>query len=527
MLRIARPGAGTFTKCSQSAPYNRPPMQPTASILADRPAAADRNLARFFLACVALVTAHRLLALGRLALDPYVDEAYYWGWAQALDWGYYSKPPLIAALLALSGSLLGDTLFALKAPSLILYPATALLIHRLGCTLFDARVGTWAGLAFLTLPAVSALGLFASTDAPLLFCWAFGLLVLWQALEEGRLVQWLGVGLAAGLGLMSKYTMIAFVGTAFLALLAHPAGRRQILRPGPWAGLLLAAAIFAPNLWWNWQHGFPTFQHTAEITRVGARGWHPEELGEFLAAQWLSFGPLLALGLLLPMLNLPRLWAEPRLRFLLIFVLPLFAVVCVQALTGRANGNWAAPVFVAASVLVAADAALRGRRRLLLAAIALNAALGIGLYHWQDILAAAGQPPSGRSDPYKRARGWTEMVQAVGPRLDAQRALAPDTLLMGDDRELLAQLIYGLRPARYARWQADPHVVDHYGLTAPLTAADTGPVLFVSIRRDATALAEVTRRFDSAEHLDDIDVALYPDFHRRASIWLLKGFKGY
>lgn len=501
-------------------------MQPTTSVLAER-AAADRTLSWFFLACVAAATAYRLAVLGRLGLDPYVDEAYYWGWAQALDWGYYSKPPLIAGLLALSERLFGDHLYALKAPSLILYPATALVIHRLGCTLFDARVGVWAGLAFLTLPATSTLGLFASTDAPLLFFWALGLLLLWRALGDGSLAQWLGAGVVAGLGLMSKYTMIAFVGSAFLALLADPAARRQLRRPAPWIGVLAAAAILAPNLWWNWRHGFPTFQHTAEITRVSARGWHPDELGEFVGAQWLSFGPLLSLGLLLPLLQPRRLWADARLRYLLIFVLPLLAVVCAQALTGRANGNWGAPTFVAASLFVVADAALRRRRRLLLAAIALNVALGVGIYHWPDILRLAGSAPSGHSDPYKRARGWHELVDAVRPHFDAQLAAHPDTILLGDDRELLAQLIYGLRPQHYARWQANPHIVDHYGLTAPLTAADTSPLLFVSIQRDPAALTAIAARFDSAEALGDIDVAVYPDFHRRASLWLLKGFKGY
>lgn len=501
-------------------------MLPTTSTLAERNT-ADRTLSGFFLACVAVATLYRLAVLGRLGLDPYVDEAYYWGWAQALDWGYYSKPPLIAGLLALSERLFGDNLYALKAPSLILYPATALVIHRIGCTLFDARNGVWAGLAFLSLPATSALGLFASTDAPLLFFWALGLLLLWRALEQGSLARWLAVGVVAGLGLMSKYTMIAFIGSALLALLADPAGRRQLRNPAPWLGLLLALAILTPNLWWNAQHGFPTIQHTAEITRVGARGWHPNELGEFVVAQWLSFGPLLSLGLLLPLLRPRRLWAEPRLRFLLVFTLPLYLVVCAQALTGRANGNWGAPAFVAACLFVVADAALRGRHRLLLAGIALNVALGVGIYHWQDVLTAAGRPLGGSSDPYKRARGWNELVTAVRPQLEAQQARHPELILMGDDREMLAQLIYGLRPARHARWQAAPHVIDHYGLTAPLAAADTGAVLLVSIQRAPAVAADVASRFAQAEHLGDIDIPVYPDFHRKVSLWLLQGFKGY
>ena len=37
-----------------------------------------------------------------------MDEAQYWTWAQHLDWGYFSKPPGIAALIAASTSMFGD-----------------------------------------------------------------------------------------------------------------------------------------------------------------------------------------------------------------------------------------------------------------------------------------------------------------------------------------------------------------------------------------------------------------------------------
>ena len=47
----------------------------------------------------------------------HVDEAQYWVWSQSLDWGYYSKPPVIAALIAASTALLGDGLLGVKAVS--------------------------------------------------------------------------------------------------------------------------------------------------------------------------------------------------------------------------------------------------------------------------------------------------------------------------------------------------------------------------------------------------------------------------
>ena len=38
----------------------------------------------------------RLAAVLLSPLELYADEAQYWRWGQSLDWGYYSKPPLIA-----------------------------------------------------------------------------------------------------------------------------------------------------------------------------------------------------------------------------------------------------------------------------------------------------------------------------------------------------------------------------------------------------------------------------------------------
>ena len=54
------------------------------------------------LLCVAAVTAARLVALGFNRTDLFVDESQYWLWGQSFDFGYYSKPPLIAWVIRLS-----------------------------------------------------------------------------------------------------------------------------------------------------------------------------------------------------------------------------------------------------------------------------------------------------------------------------------------------------------------------------------------------------------------------------------------
>ena len=60
------------------------------------------------LAGIALVTLWRVALLPFDSADLFVDDAQYWLWGQTLDWGYYSKPPLIAWILRLSTSIGSD-----------------------------------------------------------------------------------------------------------------------------------------------------------------------------------------------------------------------------------------------------------------------------------------------------------------------------------------------------------------------------------------------------------------------------------
>lgn len=57
-----------------------------------------------------------------------------------------------------------------------------------------------------------------------------------------------------------------------------------------------------------------------------------------------------------------------------------------------------------------------------------------------------------------------------------------------------------------------------------MTTTSGDPILFVSTGHD---LDRGDERFAAVERLADIDVAVYPDPHRKASLWLRQYFKGY
>ena len=52
---------------------------------------------------IAAVFIIRFLVLLTAPIDLSGDEAYYWEWGRHLDWGYFSKPPLIGWLMGLAG----------------------------------------------------------------------------------------------------------------------------------------------------------------------------------------------------------------------------------------------------------------------------------------------------------------------------------------------------------------------------------------------------------------------------------------
>ena len=60
------------------------------------------------LAIIFGVTLWRVLMLLVNRTDLFVDEAQYWFWGQNLDFGYYSKPPMIAWVIRFFNTISGS-----------------------------------------------------------------------------------------------------------------------------------------------------------------------------------------------------------------------------------------------------------------------------------------------------------------------------------------------------------------------------------------------------------------------------------
>jgi 4-amino-4-deoxy-L-arabinose transferase-like glycosyltransferase len=434
-----------------------------------------------------------------------VDEAYYFAWSSTPDWGYWTKPPLIAWAIGAADAVCGPAAACVRSVGVLSFSLSSWLVYVLARRMqLDARLALAAALGFATLPLTTFYGLVASTDALLLLCWVLAMLCLWQAIQRpGQLVPWLGLGLFAGLGLLAKYSMVVLAPCVALVLL-HPDWRRHWRTPGPYLAALLALAVFAPNLWWNLTHGMPTLHHTADISRGEAYSLKPGSMLGFLGEQWVVGNVVLASAFVIWLLR-SRWWREPLSWFWACLSVPMLAVIALQALLSRANANWAAPAHVAMT-LVGVSVLWQGRRHVWMAvALAFNLLFAILLYHGQTLVREPlGLSASWRTDPYWALRNWPGVHEQTQALL-AEAGQRETWRVASDDRAVLAQLQWGLNlPAGAAMgWRRSGVAMNHFDQRFELNTT-RGPVLLLT----HAPAEEVLRQFPQARRVGVLRSAL-------------------
>ncbi|MET8150800.1 ArnT family glycosyltransferase [Actinoplanes sp. NPDC049668] len=341
------------------------------------------------------------------------DELYYLVAGRHLAWGYDDQPPLVPALARLTDVLSGGSLVALRLPTALAVAATVLLVGLLARELGGDR---WAQLLAATLWATSGVvlvsgHLLSTTPFDLLFWAAIALLVTrWVRTRDDRLL--LALGPVVGLGLLAKNLPVLFVAALAGAILI--AGPRELLRrPALWIAAAVAAAIWAPNLWWQATHDWPQLTMAGFIREDANFGGR---IG-ILPAQFLIMSPPLAL------VWVPGLWrllrnpqARPY-RFLgLTFLLVLGLVLVTGGREYYPAGAY--PALMAAGSIAAVGwvrrAAFGLRRALLVTLVAVNAvttvAIALPVYpvRWfPDTVQAA------LNDDAAETIGWPELVDTV------------------------------------------------------------------------------------------------------------------
>ena len=219
------------------------------------------------------------------------DEAYYWVWSQHPQLSYFDHPPFVAWLFGL-----GEHLRFI--PGGVRWPGVWLAHFGLGLWLLilkpilppNARAW-WLALA-LTSPLLGGSALIITPDVPLLFFYAVATWAYLRWRERATFARALGLGLAMGLGLTSKYMMVLFPLGPWIPTLASPDGRRALWRG--WPAILAGGLVGTCPVWlWNLTNDFASFRFQAHHG-LGHTFWKPSWTTEYVGLQLALVTPWLA-----------------------------------------------------------------------------------------------------------------------------------------------------------------------------------------------------------------------------------------
>jgi 4-amino-4-deoxy-L-arabinose transferase-like glycosyltransferase len=478
---------------------------------------ADRRLAL----CVAILlalTLVRLIGLVWSDVDLFFDESQYWAWSRELAFGYFSKPPLLAWVIAAAETVCGSAEACIRAPAPLFYFATSLISYALAKALYDEATAFWAAILLAFGTGVAFSSRIISTDVPLLLFWAVALLAYVKLLRGGDWRWGVLLGVSFGLGMLAKYAMIYFVlGVAAAALIDRDA-RALLSSPALWLAAAIGVALLVPNAIWVAQNGFVTLTHVGHNIQGEGAVFSPLRGLEFLAGQFAVFGPVVFGVFLLILARIAKPEISRADRLMLCFAIPTLALVTATAFVTRANANWAAPAVISANVVVAAVLVRRQAWRWIAVSVALGVVAQVALLIGDANARRLSLPWLAKPDVYARTMGW----HSLGEEADKLAARVGARTVTAEQRDMVASLLYYLRNSGQTvlSWPASAVPSHHFDLTRRLTAAAPEPVLFISYCGSASRLA---RHYRNVAPLGTLVVRSGPTSSRTYSAFLLSG----
>jgi hypothetical protein len=194
------------------------------------------------------------------------DEYLHLDQGKHLALGYLSVPPFTSWISYLILSLGSGECWVRFFPAL--FGALTLLlvwksIEELKGGLFALTLGAIA-ILFSVLLRLNILYQPNSMD---ILCWVFLFFCILKYINSNSsLWIWLAA-LGFAIGFLNKYNILfALIGLLPALLLTEH--RNIFLKKSLYLSILVACIIISPNIWWQYQHGFPVFYHLRELTNT-------------------------------------------------------------------------------------------------------------------------------------------------------------------------------------------------------------------------------------------------------------------
>ncbi len=454
----------------------------------------------------------RVFAIISTPLELSADEAQYWLWSKELNWGYFSKPPMIAWLIHVSNNIFGDYDYSIRIFAPLIHGINALVIFRLSQEINDNYLAHFlSSLIWLTLPIVGVGSFLMSTDTPLMLIWTTSLLLIVKAYNSDNLFLWNLAGLIAGLALYAKYAALYLPLGLIIFYIINFQNEKNIKLRGLFLFVLNFIIVSLPNVIWNYFNNFYTINHLSSNAVTDAPSYSLFGSLTFLIAQVAILGPLLFIVFLLTAYNFKRL--NKLSIFLLYFIFPVYILMFVQGFFSEANANWAASALPAITILCGYFLSKRIKFAVLTIFSNLSICIFILIVSFNGNLIFIDL----KSDPLRKLKGWNILSEDLKDTISKKKS---DVVLV-DRRGIAAELIYYLRNEniKIRVLESSKSPSNHYQLHYPLTDKENKIFYYVS---ENTKIPESYKVGYNAVKVGVSDVQISKKKNRKINIYLIE-----
>ncbi|TLP82111.1 ArnT family glycosyltransferase [Maribacter sp. ACAM166] len=207
------------------------------------------------------------------------DELLHLSASEHLDWGFMEFPPFIALIGKLSYWSFDYSLWGVR-----LFPTLAGVGILILCCLIAKELGgkskaiLLSGICILAfLPFYRNHTLFQPVAFDQLF-WTLGFYFIIKFINSKNKKFLILLGIALGLGLMNKYTILVWAFGLFIGLFFY---EKRTIYKNKWLYIsaLISLLIFLPNIIWQMQNDFPLLKHLRALNENQLNSTNPMEFG--------------------------------------------------------------------------------------------------------------------------------------------------------------------------------------------------------------------------------------------------------
>jgi len=195
--------------------------------------------------------------------EPQRDEFLYLAEAHHMAWGYMEIPPLLS-VFAWFVNLFSASIFWLKFWPSLFGALTYILVGKIILSFGGKIFALFLGLLPFIFGAYLRVHFLFQPNFLEIFFWTIMAFSILRFIQTEKNIYLYLLGISAGLGMLSKYSVAFFIISILLGLLITR-NKKIFLNKHLYFASLIGFLIFLPNLLWQYNHHFPVIIHMKEL----------------------------------------------------------------------------------------------------------------------------------------------------------------------------------------------------------------------------------------------------------------------